>query len=119
MSLGRSASSLPCLVWRLYSTGTPVGEVVCSWSRLKMCIRAAIYATLCLLALNCAAPDAHASQLVSKWFSYSPDIERAWTATADERDPMVITVQPKGTAESAKRVLVLYPRPSSAYDIAI
>jgi putative ABC transport system substrate-binding protein len=84
-----------------------------------MCIRAAIYATLCLLALNCAAPDAHASQLVSKWFSYSPDIERAWTATADERDPMVITVQPKGTAESAKRVLVLYPRPSSAYDIAI
>jgi len=57
----------------------------------------------------------------TKWFRYSEEIDKSWAITADAADPMHVSVQ-RRSAElpgSAKRVLVLYPRPSSAYDVAI
>ena len=55
----------------------------------------------------------------SKWFKYSPDIEKSWDVEGDAAKPMQVSLRRKGAAGSLKRVLVLYPRPSSAYDIAI
>jgi putative tryptophan/tyrosine transport system substrate-binding protein len=55
----------------------------------------------------------------SKWFKYSPDIEKSWDVASDPAQPMYVSLRRKGAAGSLKRVLVLYPRPSSAYDVAI
>jgi len=58
---------------------------------------------------------------MAKWFRYAPSIERAWTVSATEADPLrfEITRKTSGKGTSTHRVLVLYPRASSAYDIAI
>ena len=55
----------------------------------------------------------------SKWFKYSPDIEKSWDVANDPAQPMYASLRRKNATGSLKRVLVLYPRPSSAYDIAI
>ena len=47
-------------------------------------------------------------------------ITSAWDITADPQQPMQLSIRRKGwPGASARRVLVLYPRPSSAYDVAI
>jgi len=55
----------------------------------------------------------------SKWFKYSPDIENSWDVASNAAQPMYVSLRRKDAAGPLKRVLVLYPRPSSAYDIAI
>jgi putative ABC transport system substrate-binding protein len=55
----------------------------------------------------------------SKWFKYGSDIEKSWDVESDAAQPMRVSLRSKGVAGPLKRVLVLYPRPSSAYDIAI
>ncbi len=57
----------------------------------------------------------------SKWFRHGSGIDAAWAISGDPAKPLQLSIQRKGRAPSAssKRVLVLYPRPSSAYDIAI
>jgi putative tryptophan/tyrosine transport system substrate-binding protein len=55
----------------------------------------------------------------SKWFKYGPDIEKSWDVKGDAAQPMYVSLRRKEGAGPLKRVLVLYPRPSSAYDIAI
>jgi putative ABC transport system substrate-binding protein len=55
-----------------------------------------------------------------KWFRYGAEINESWRVVEDPTRPFHIMVSPKGERSgSPKRVLVLYPRPSSAYDIAI
>ncbi|HZP74926.1 MAG TPA: ABC transporter substrate binding protein [Pseudolabrys sp.] len=54
-----------------------------------------------------------------KWFKYSADIESAWVVEGNPADPLTVTVRPKNGTGLLKKVMVLYPRPSSAYDIAI
>ena len=58
-------------------------------------------------------------QPFSKWFKYSPDIEKSWEVASDAAQPMYVSLRRKDAAGPLKRVLVLYPRPSSAYDISI
>lgn len=54
------------------------------------------------------------------WFKYEASIEKEWTVNDDPAKPNIVTVALKAEQKSPlKRVLVLYPRPSSAYDIAI
>ena len=57
----------------------------------------------------------------SKWFRYGSGIDAAWTVSADPTTPLQLSIRRKGREQmaSSKRVLVMYPRPSSAYDIAI
>ena len=57
---------------------------------------------------------------VAKWFRYSPDVETAWQISG-QSDPMTVAIRRKGDQmrSAPQHVLVLYPRPSSAYDIAI
>ena len=58
-------------------------------------------------------------QPFSKWFKYGPDIENSWDVASDTAQPMYVSLRRKDAAGPLKRVLVLYPRPSSAYDISI
>ena len=55
----------------------------------------------------------------SKWFKYSSDIEKSWDVASDAAQPMYVSLRRKDATGPLKRILVLYPRPSSAYDIAI
>ena len=57
----------------------------------------------------------------SKWFRYGAAVEDSWDISGDPSKPMQFSVTRKGMElrRSSQRVLVLYPRPSSAYDVAI
>jgi len=75
-------------------------------------------ATLIALAGSALADD---KPEFTKWFRYSPDVEAAWKISQVAGKPLQASISRVGeeTRGSARRVLVLYPRPSSAYDIAI
>ncbi len=84
-----------------------------------MIFRATIRAIIAATVLSLAG-IAHADEPYSKWFGYGSSVGKAWTVSGDPDDPMRLTLRPKeGGSGVAKHVLVLYPRPSSAYDIAI
>lgn len=56
----------------------------------------------------------------SAWFKYEPEAELNWEFVAVPNDPNRVTVRRRGARQAAgKKVFVLYPRPSSAYDTAI
>ncbi len=55
-----------------------------------------------------------------QWFHYSADLDSNWVFAGDSADPLRVEIRRKAEqAGQRRRVLVLYPRPSSAYDIAI
>src|SRR5262249_4304508 len=63
---------------------------------------------------------AQEQQPVAKWFRYGGGVDTAWDIKADPANPNKLTVRRKGEQRGTpKRVFVLYPRPSSAYDVAI
>ena len=81
-------------------------------------IRLAIAATTALICLDGAAAAKDGTS--PPWFKYERSIEKDWLVIDDPSIPDRVTVLPKGEQKAVlKRVLVLYPRPSSAYDIAI
>jgi len=75
-----------------------------------------VAAVFCSTATRATVAEPHP---FSKWFKYSPDIENSWDVAGDVAQPMYVSLRRKDAAGPLKRVLVLYPRPSSAYDIAI
>jgi putative ABC transport system substrate-binding protein len=75
-----------------------------------------VAAVVCSIASRATGAE---PQPFSKWFKYSPDIENSWDVASDAAQPMYVSLRRKDAAGPLKRVLVLYPRPSSAYDIAI
>jgi ABC-type uncharacterized transport system substrate-binding protein len=88
------------------------------WTRARSCSRRlALLACLLLAPATTRAQD----QAVTSWFRYGAGVDTAWQVAADAADAMHVTIRRKGGEShgSTKRVLVLYPRPSSAYDIAI
>ncbi len=74
-----------------------------------------------LLACSAAAPARAEDRPFSGWFHYRAELDDRWTFAADPADPMRLSIRRKSANQSGpvRRVLVLYPRPSSAYDIAI
>jgi putative ABC transport system substrate-binding protein len=71
-------------------------------------------------ALACASAACAEQQSAAKWFRYGGGVDPVWDVVADSANPMRLTVRRKGEQRAApKRVFVLYPRPSSAYDVAI
>lgn len=76
---------------------------------------------LCLsIAFALAIPlSARADQVKSTWFKHGEEILNSWAVTEATGDPMRINIRPRFNTAATRRVLVLYPRPSSAYDIAI
>jgi len=55
----------------------------------------------------------------SSWFRYGDEATQAWSFAGVPDDPMRITIRPRAEPAPRRHILVLYPRPSSAYDIAI
>jgi putative tryptophan/tyrosine transport system substrate-binding protein len=74
-----------------------------------------------LLGSSLVLPVAAQDRSGSKWFRYGAGVEDAWDVLGDPTKPMQISITRKGMElrRSSQRVLVLYPRPSSAYDVAI
>ena len=73
---------------------------------------------LCLLA---PAPASAEEPNFTDWFRYSDAAAAAWTFSPVDGDPMQLTITRKAADPSAptRDVFVLYPKPSSAYDVAI
>ena len=71
----------------------------------------------CALAQSAVAQD----KPYSKWFRYGREAEAAWIFTADDGNPLQLSIRPKRPAANrpVKKVMVLYPRASSAYDTEI
>lgn len=55
------------------------------------------------------------------WFKFSPSILKTWTFIAKPEDPNRVVARPLrlGLASPQRKVLVVYPRASSAYDVSI
>jgi putative ABC transport system substrate-binding protein len=55
------------------------------------------------------------------WFKYAPSVLRTWTFSSDAADPNKVVAKPirLGLAAPTRKVLVVYPRASSAYDVSI
>lgn len=66
-----------------------------------------------------AAVAAADTEPFSKWFKYAPEISRQWEIKGDSAKPLQVLVKNNLTQGPLRRVFVLYPRASSAYDIAI
>lgn len=83
---------------------------------LKSTLRAAAAGALLMAFAGSAMAQSAAPP---KWFRYASSIDATWTVSAP--DPMRYEIQrkKKESQAPAQRVLVLYPRASSAYDIAI
>jgi putative ABC transport system substrate-binding protein len=76
-----------------------------------------------LLALSLTATAAAESRPFASWFKYGSEIDATWEVAGDSAKPTVVSIRRKADKQSkdgaTQRVLVLYPRSSPAYDIAI
>lgn len=68
-----------------------------------------------------AASTAPHMQPYWSWFKFNASVLESWDIKGDPDNPNIVFAKPTrlGLAASQKRILVIYPRPSSAYDIAI
>jgi putative tryptophan/tyrosine transport system substrate-binding protein len=87
--------------------------------RLRRFVFAAVVAFAS--ALGAAGAHAAADPPYASWFRYNDEVLANWTVSPVEGDPMQAVIRHRNPFQSTKtmRVLVLYPRPSSAYDTAI
>lgn len=78
------------------------------------------YVVGCLAAIVLGTSANADQKPTAKWFRYDADIEQTWVVSSNPAVPSKVMVSPKGErSDVPKRILVLYPRPSSAYDVAI
>lgn len=76
-------------------------------------------AILCLI-LSVSAAHAQEKPDFRSWFNYKSDISAFWKISAVEGDPLKVRIRPATrTPGRQRRVFVLFPRRSSAYDIAM
>lgn len=76
-------------------------------------------AALFLMLATVPAVRATDSQPYAKWFKLTADISHEWNVKGDSEKPLQVSIQSKNDQDPLRRVLVLYPRASSAYDISI
>ena len=75
----------------------------------------------CLWIVAAGGTAAQAASEYGQWFRFADEVLESWTVEAVPNDPLQVSMRRK-TADPDQpdyRVFVLYPRPSSAYDIAI
>jgi putative tryptophan/tyrosine transport system substrate-binding protein len=80
--------------------------------------RFAVAAVLALSAFVCGPAWGQAAPY-NKWFKYDPDIGKEWDVAGDPTNPLAVSIKRKDGVGPVRRVLVMYPRASSAYDTAI
>jgi len=69
-----------------------------------------------------AAPSAAVAEpAYSDWFRYGESVEQSWRVSEVAGDPNQVRIRPRFANQKApkRKVMVVYPRPSSAYDTAI
>ena len=68
-----------------------------------------------------APQAAFAKSDFSSWFSYGDGVEKTWRVSEVPGDPYQVRIQPRKENPSApkRKIMVVYPRPSSAYKVAI
>lgn len=76
-----------------------------------------------MFSLACvAAPRAHAAEAdFSSWFRYGAGVTQSWVIAGVKDDPYQVRIRPKDVKQASEgpMVMVIYPRPSSAYDVAM
>jgi len=74
-----------------------------------------------LMLFSAGLPASAQDKPFSKWFRYGAEVDAAWQVAGDFTNPLQLSIRRKGTKEGTpvKRVMVLYPRASSAYDTEI
>jgi len=78
---------------------------------------AALFASMFLFAPQAAL----AKSEFSSWFTYGDNVEKTWRVSAVAGDPNQVRIQPKkkNSSTPVRKIMVVYPRPSSAYKVAI
>ena len=89
---------------------------VVSWRIVSgLALALAIFASLT------AEARASATTTFTDWFKVGSAVLEDWDISVSPTDPLKVRIRPKRTSNSQplRRIMVLYPRPSSAYDTAI
>jgi putative ABC transport system substrate-binding protein len=107
-------------------------KTIAALVKKSLCIIAAIVATTLAFGAQAQGRDltnagpAAVAEPFAKWFRYDDIVKANWKIIADAEDPLRLEIVPgDGSSVSSLRieprfrVMVLYPRPSSAYDAAI
>jgi putative ABC transport system substrate-binding protein len=107
-------------------------KTIAALVKKPLCIIAAIVATTLAFGAQAQGRDltnagpAAVAEPFAKWFRYDDIVKANWKIIADAEDPLRLEIVPgDGSSVSSLRieprfrVMVLYPRPSSAYDAAI
>jgi putative ABC transport system substrate-binding protein len=78
---------------------------------------------LALTFITTAPGEARATGIttITEWFKVGTSVLDEWDISVVAGDPFKIRIRPKrtGSSQPLRRIMVLYPRPSSAYDTAI
>jgi putative ABC transport system substrate-binding protein len=79
------------------------------------------FATILLVVASVMPALAQNKQPFESWFKYSRDIDKSWLIKGGVETPLELSIEPKSTELQGpvRRIVVLYPRASSAYDVAI
>lgn len=79
----------------------------------------AAYAVLLLICVVSVPASAEPSYWT--WFKHTDDVTKSWQISAAASDPLRLEIRRRMSDPEAprRRIFVLYPRPSSAYDVAI
>ena len=80
-----------------------------------------LFATTLLVVATVMPALAQNKQPFESWFKYSHDIDKSWLVKGSVETPLELSIEPRNSALQGpvRRILVLYPRASSAYDVAI
>ena len=84
-------------------------------------VSALVALVITLTAAVVPSVPAHATVTVTDWFRIGKDAVKEWDSVVQPGDSNIVRVKPKRFASSQplRRIIVLYPRRSSAYDTAI
>jgi putative ABC transport system substrate-binding protein len=76
---------------------------------------------LAFVAVTAAPARATGITTITDWFKVGSAVLDEWDISVSPTDPLKVRIRPKrsGSTQRLRRVMVLYPRPSSAYDTAI
>ncbi len=90
---------------------------------IKSVTRACLYVLAVALTALCGS-EAYATNTmiaIGSWFKIGASATKEWVIVQPDKDPQILQIRPKRLVSSRplRRVLVLYPRASSAYDTAI
>ena len=71
------------------------------------------------IALLTGAAMVEDDSIYASWFRYGVETTQGWQFSAVDGNALMVSVEPKGRTKAKKHVFVLYPKPSSAYDVCM